>query len=197
MTPPTPSRRRLLAAGAGVAALGLSGCVLSVSPYTEREDVSFDPEDAERLVVDNTSGDASVTDLSCEGRVQTENGDVEVEGVDGAVELRSTNGDVTATGGDGVVGAETTNGDVDVEVHAMTEDVTCRTTNGDVTVGVPADLSAAVRLVTSNGDAETEGVSVTVEESSERRIEGRIGEGDPNHELTLRSTNGDVRLHGL
>jgi DUF4097 and DUF4098 domain-containing protein YvlB len=119
-----------------------------------------------------------------------------VEGLDGSVDLRSTNGDVSATGG-GVDGAQTTNGDVDVELHAMTADAVCRSTNGDVTVAVPGDLSAALRLVTSHGDADIEGVTATVDSSGERRIEGRLGEGEPEHTLTLRSTNGDVTLRGL
>ncbi|WP_135365954.1 DUF4097 family beta strand repeat-containing protein [Halosimplex halophilum] len=266
------SRRAFLRAGGGlVGAVGLAGCVLSVSPYSETVERSFDPEDARKLVVRNESGDVtlsagdgdtlsgtvrkesssgedalddvtveasfeadrvivapripegaavtvdldlavpsgltvlevttdngdvSVTDLPCEGRLRTENGDVDVEGIDGSADLRSTNGDVSATGG-GVGGAQTTNGDIDIEIHAMTADAVCRSTNGDVAVAVPEDLSAALRLVTSNGDADIDGVPATVDSSGERRIEGRLGEGEPEHTLTLRSTNGDVTLRGL
>ncbi|WP_415379054.1 DUF4097 family beta strand repeat-containing protein [Halosimplex sp. TS25] len=280
VSPPTqrPSRRRFLRAGGGLAAaFGLAGCVISMEPYTETVDRSFDSGDAEELVVQTDSGDVSLTAsdgdavsgtirkesrsgedaldrVTVEGRVEdgtltiapqrpnprvnvtvsldlaipeglpvaevasengdvsadgvtgdgtyrSSNGDVDVESVDGFVAVESTNGDVSASEVGGLDGAQTSNGDVTVDVPALRGDVTCRSSNGDVTAAVPEDLRAAVSLRTSNGDAEVSGVSLTVDESTERRIEGRLdGSGDggddgsAEHTLELRSTNGDVTL---
>lgn len=248
--PLSTSRRSLLRAGGLAAALGLAGCVISTEPYTETADRSFDPGDAEELVVLTDSGDVSLSagdgdavsgtvrkesrsgedaldDVTVEGRVEdgtltvspqrpgpqvnvtvsldlsvpadlpvveaasengdvsadgvtgdgvyrSDNGDVDVDGVDGFVTVESTNGDVSASEIAGLDGAQTSNGDVDVDVPAVRGDVTCRSSNGDVTVAVSPDLRAVVSLRTSNGDAEVSSLPVTVDTSTDRRIEGRL-----------------------
>jgi len=269
---PQPSRRRFLRAGAGlVGAVGLAGCVISAEPYSETAERSFDPGDADELLVRTDSGDVTLSagdgaavsgtvrkasrsgedaldEVTVEGTVEdgrltvaprrpngnenvtvsldlsvpealsvveassgngdidvdgvggdgtygSTNGDVDVTGVDGYVTVESTNGDVEASEVSGLDGAVTTNGDVTVDVPALRDDATCHSRNGDVTAAVTDDLSAAVTLATDNGDATVEGVSMTVESSSEHRIAGTIGEGD--HALELSSTNGDVTLLGL
>lgn len=283
MGSPHPSRRRLLRAGGGLAAVGLAGCVISTEPYTETVDRTFDPGDAEALAVRTDSGDVTVTaaagdtitgtirkesrsgedalaDVTVEGQVEdgtlvispqrssrrsnvtvsldiavpadlpvveasSENGDVradgvagdgtyrssngvvEVEDVDGFVTVESTNGDVSASAIAGLDEARTSNGDVTVDVPALRDDVTCRSSNGDVTAAVSGSLRAAVLLRTSNGDAQVSDVAVTVDSSTDRRIEGRLdgggtgndgdGNGGTEHALELRSTNGDVTLRRL
>jgi hypothetical protein len=274
VAPDTPrgTRRALLRAAAGAGAVGLAGCVISTEPHTETTERSFDPGDAEALVVRTHSGDVTLSagdggavtgtvrkesrsgrdaldavpvegtvadgrltvepespgdrDVSVsldlrvpdglavveaasangdveasgvagDGTYRSSNGDVDVDGVDGHVALESTNGDLSADDTAGLDGATTTNGDVDVDVLGLRGDATCRSSNGDVTAAVPPDLTAAVSLETANGDAAVEGVSLTVESSSDRSVSGRLGAGDPEHTLALRSMNGDVTLLGL
>ncbi|WP_436907830.1 DUF4097 family beta strand repeat-containing protein [Halosimplex marinum] len=143
-----------------------------------------------------SNGDVDADGVAGDGTYRSENGDVTVTGVDGFVTVESTNGDVDASEVGGLDGARSTNGDVAVDVPALRGDATCRSRNGDVTAAVPDDLPAAVTLATSNGDAAVEGVSLTVDSSGDRRIEGTLG-SDPDHALELRSTNGDVTLLGL
>jgi len=73
------SRRALLRAGGGVAvALGLSGCLVSTTPYTETVGRSFDPGDATALAVETDSGDVTAAvpdDLSATVGLRTSNGD--------------------------------------------------------------------------------------------------------------------------
>jgi len=266
------SRRRFLRGGVAlVGAAGLAGCVISAEPYTERVERSFDPGDADELVVRTDSGDVTLSagdgeavtgtvrkasrsgedaldEVTVEGAVEdgrltvapqwpdseknvtvdldlsvpdglavveasssngdieaegvagdgtysSTNGDVDVSGVDGFVTVESTNGDIDASGVTGLDGADTTLGDVTVEVPAMRGDVVCESTNGDVSVAVADDLSAAVSLETTNGDAAVDGVSMTVESSEDDEIEGTLGEG--SHALAVSSTNGDVTLTSL
>lgn len=149
----------------------------------------------------SSNGDVAADGVTGDGTYETTNGDVELTDVDGYVSLESTNGDLRASGVTGLDGARTTNGDVSVDVPALRSDVTCRSNNGDVTAAVPEDLEARVELRTSNGDAAVSGVSMTVDRSRERRIDGTVragdGESEPEHTLELRSTNGDVTLLGL
>ncbi|MFC7141353.1 DUF4097 family beta strand repeat-containing protein [Halosimplex aquaticum] len=159
------------------------------------------PEDLPVVEVASENGDVNADGVAGDGTYRTDNGDIEVRSVDGFVAVESTNGDVSASDVAGLDGALTSNGDVTVDVPALRGDATCRSNNGDVTAAVPEDLGAAVSLRTSNGDAETSGVSLTVDESTEHRIEGVLGgsEGGESaeHTLELRSTNGDVTLLGL
>jgi hypothetical protein len=165
----------------------------------ERVDVTVDielavPPDLPVAEVDTENGDIEATDVSGDGSYETTNGEIDVEGAAGAVALSTTNGDVSVTGTP-LSSARSTNGNVTADVPATGEDVTLTTTNGDVTAAVAADRGGRVRLRTEAGDASVEGPSVSVEESTDRRIEGRLGEGA--HELTLRSTSGDVTLRSL
>ncbi|WP_123536616.1 DUF4097 family beta strand repeat-containing protein [Halosimplex salinum] len=158
------------------------------------------PEGLAVTQVTSSNGEVSADDVSGDGTYRTSNGDVDVDGVDGFVTVESTNGDVSASDVGGLDGARTTNGDVTVDAPAVRQDVTCESTNGDVTVAAPSDLDASVSLRTSNGDAEVSGVAIETTRSGSRRIEGRLGGGeddDPEYELELRSTNGDVTLLGL
>lgn len=181
---------------------------LTVEPVWDNESldvtVSLEltvPADLAVAEARSSNGDVSATGVTGDGTYETTNGDVELEAVDGYVSLESTNGDVRASGGTGLDGAGTTNGDVSVDVPGLRSDVTCRSNNGDVTAAVPEDLDARVELRTSNGDASVSDVSITVDTSRERRIEGTVGGGEGDgaseHTLELRSTNGDVTLLGL
>ena len=152
------------------------------------------PPDLPVVGVTTENGDIQAADVSGDGSYETTNGEIDVEGAAGAVTLSTTNGDVSVTGTP-LSSARSTNGNVTADVPATGEDVTLTTTNGDVTAAVAADRGGRVRLRTEAGDASVGGPSVSVAESSSRRVEGRIGEG--THELTLRSTSGDVTLRSL
>lgn len=154
------------------------------------------PADLPVARAESTNGDATVTGVTGDPVCRTGNGDATAEDVDGFVTVRSSNGDVTAAGTTGLAGARTANGEVTADVAAVRDDVSLRSTNGDVTAAVPSDLVAAVELRTTNGDASVDGVELTTTETSETRISGRTGP-DPEHTLTLETTNGDVTLEAL
>ncbi|WP_459193033.1 DUF4097 family beta strand repeat-containing protein [Halosimplex sp. J119] len=154
---------------------------LVVSPQRENRQgsvtVSLDlavPGDLPVVEAVSENGDVSADGVAGDGTYRSKNGDVNVDDVDGFVTVESTNGDLSASAIGGLDGARTSNGDVTVDVPALRGDTTCRSQNGDVTAAVSGDLRAAVLLQTSNGDAETSGVPLTVSESTERRIEGRL-----------------------
>jgi DUF4097 and DUF4098 domain-containing protein YvlB len=174
---------------------------LTVAPQrpNSRENVTVDldlsvPDGLAVVEASSSNGDIEAEGVAGDGTYSSANGDVDVTGVDGFVTVESTNGDLTAGDVSGLDGAESTNGDVTVDVSALRGDATCWSRNGDVIAAVADDLSAAVTLETTNGDATVEGVELTVESSGEHRVEGTIGAGD--HALELRSTNGDVTLRG-
>jgi DUF4097 and DUF4098 domain-containing protein YvlB len=143
--------------------------------------------------VATANGDVTVEDVAGDVSAVTENGDVTVSGVDGYVQCNTTNGDVRARGTRGLTWAQTSNGAVDVEVLRMREDVTCRSTNGSVTVRVGSDVTAAIRLTTSRGDADVRDLEYTTSTSRGNHIEGQL-RGATEPLLRAESSNGDVTL---
>lgn len=139
------------------------------------------------------SGDVNVGGVAGDVAAETTNGDVELYGVDGYVTAETTNGSVTVRDATGLDGARSANGDVDADLYSLRGDVTCRTRNGDVTVAVGEDVAAAIRLETDTGSATVEGVPHTVDEERSGSVRGRV-RGGGDRTVTLRSTNGDVRL---
>ncbi len=139
------------------------------------------------------NGDVNAGGVAGDLAAATTNGDVELHGVDGYVDAESTNGDVTVRDATGLDGAHSENGDVDVDCLAMRGDVTCRTTSGDVTVAVGEDVSATVRLETTNGSVSVADLPVSVDGERRGFLRGQL-RGGGESTLSLRSTNGNVRL---
>lgn len=139
------------------------------------------------------NGDVSAGGVRGDLEARTSNGTVELFDVDGFVGAETTNGDVVVRDTTGLDGARTTNGDVDVDLLAMRGDVTCRSVNGDVTVAAGEDVSAAIRMETDTGEATVEGIPHTVENQRRGFVRGQL-RGGGERTLSLRTTNGDVRL---
>lgn len=127
---------------------------------------------------------------------RTTNGLVDVNGLTAEVDVSTTNGGIhIAT--QGFARARTTNGDIDVTMGSTTGSATAsdfefRTTNGDVTVTLPGDLSAELNASTTNGNFSSDFPVMVQGSFGPRRMEGRIGNG--GRQLTLSTTNGDIRL---
>jgi len=222
MAPPVPasefpsdsssdrSRRRFLRAGAGFAgALSLAGCVISAEPYTETVERSFDPGDAEELVVRTDSGDVTLSAGDGEAvsgtvRKASRSGEdaldeVTVEGAiaDGrlvvaprrpASENVTVDLDLSVPEGLAVVEASSSNGDITAE--GVSGDGTYESTNGDVDV---TDIDGFVTVESTNGDvaasdvAGLDGADTTLGDVA---VEVPAVRGD----VTVESTNGDVTV---
>lgn len=162
------------------------------------------PEDLSVMEVETVNGAITVTGLpvgidresefrSLHGVIRTQNGDVELEAVDGLwVYVESVNGDVTLQNVGDVGDVYTRNGDIEADLPSVDGSEGFRSTNGDVTVAIPEDAGIGASLETTNGEAAVEGLPLSVENRSETRIAGTLGDRDG--ELTLRTVNGDVTL---
>jgi hypothetical protein len=128
------------------------------------------------------------------GAVHTVNGSVLVRGVDGKGELRSVNGNVEVVDSAGRFSEHTTNGNVRMELRRLEEGnpVDIATVNGSVTVGLPADADADLKVLSFNGDFDSELPIGSTHMTSPRGFRGRIGSG--GSEVSVRTTNGGVHL---
>jgi DUF4097 and DUF4098 domain-containing protein YvlB len=84
----------------------------------------------------------------------TNDGDIIVENVSGTIEVSNVNGSNTLKHVSGNVVAQTVNGEILVTMSRVTPDkpMSFSTMNGDIDVTFPADVKAAVRLKSQQGD---------------------------------------------
>ncbi len=131
-------------------------------------------------------------------RLQTSNGTVRADGIRGDARLETTNGSIHATGLGGSIEGGTTNGSVTIESDSLGKDgIRLETTNGSITLTLPATTKADISARCVNGSVRATNLNVVSEtsnESSRRRLEGKLNGGGPR--IALETTNGSVRLTG-
>ena len=142
----------------------------------------------------------------------TNDGDIVVENVSGAIEVSNINGSNTLKNVSGNVVAHTVNGEILVTMSRVTPDkpMSFSTMNGDIDVTFPADIKAAVRMKSQQGDIYSDfDVSLKpapqkpAEEaeksgkgkyriSFDRFLTGAVNGGGP--EFTFNTFNGDIYI---
>jgi DUF4097 and DUF4098 domain-containing protein YvlB len=125
--------------------------------------------------------------------LQSSNGEISITAVSGPVEMRTNNGTVEGHQLGGPVKARTNNGKVDVELAALTGDVTLGTNNGEVSLTLPKSSKADFNLELNNGEIEVEGFTVEGEKSR-RRVNGTVNGGGSH--VKADTTNGAIRIIG-
>jgi len=150
------------------------------------------PGDLPVREVVSVNGDVELSSVTGDDLVASStNGEIVLESVDAAPEIATTNGDVRTRELADLRSIETVNGDVDVELVGLTDVATIETTNGDVTARL-GGIDARIQARTGNGEVSVAGLDVAVDTSSDKRLDGTIGNGGPT--LGIETTNGDVTL---
>ncbi|HEX2695467.1 MAG TPA: DUF4097 family beta strand repeat-containing protein [Acidobacteriota bacterium] len=142
----------------------------------------------------------------------TNDGDIVVENVSGAIEVSNVNGSNTLRNVSGNVVAHTVNGEILVTMSRVTPDkpMSFSTMNGDIDVTFPADIKAAVRMKSQQGDIYSD-FDVTLKPapqkpaeqaeksgkgkyriSFDRFLTGAVNGGGP--EFTFNTFNGDIYI---
>jgi hypothetical protein len=174
-----------------------SGGVLICAVYPNKpgkEENRCSPSDSHMSNHDN--------DTSVEFRVEvpagvnlvagTVNGEVDVRNLDGDVQASTVNGDVRVESG-GNVEASTVNGSIRAKMgQDLKSDLSFETVNGSVTVELPAGANADVKASTVTGGMESDFPLTIQGRFSNRRMNGKIGNG--GHDLKLSTVNGSIIL---
>jgi hypothetical protein len=124
---------------------------------------------------------------------RTVNGEVNGEGLQGDVDAHTVNGSVRIdTSGSAV--ANTVNGSVNVSMGRADwpSGATFKTVNGGITLTLPGVFDADLRAETLNGSITSDFPITMTGEMSRRRVNGRIGNG--GRELNLTTVNGSIKL---
>lgn len=127
--------------------------------------------------------------------LETHNGDVTSRGTTGATRIETHNGNIVATSGNKQTRVETHNGDIDLVIRSS-EDLEGRVIshNGDIDVELTEDAHCWLEVFTHNGRIRTP--RVIHDASIKRRsVRCRIGDGDTEGRLYIKTHNGDIGVH--
>jgi hypothetical protein len=157
-----------------------------------------------RLVVNTTSADVDIRDITGDVEVRTVNGDLRLDGISGRLYVDTFNGDVFVTGAPGPVRIVTVSGDA--QVRGARGDVELRTTSGDLLIAgsalsrltmasISGDLhvdgsfteSASVQVSTHSGD-----ITLRVPDTARGRLELSTSNGKLTTAGPLTLMPGDV-----
>lgn len=122
-----------------------------------------------------SNGPITARDLVGDAELRTSNGPIVVERQSGSLRARTSNGRIEMRELHGNVDAETSNGSIVVNGATLTSNGRLRTSNGTVDVRAKLEAGASYELRTSNGAV-------------------RIGLVDPDVQVDLTTSNGDIEL---
>ena len=143
------------------------------------------------------TSNASIRAENIQGAIdaQTSNGPVELNEVSGAVSVRTSNGRITIQmdrAGAAPLRATTSNGRIDITLRSeLKDDIRAETSNGSITLHLPAGTDAHLIADTSNAQISTD-FDIRDRERAEKHVDGTLGKGGPEIELTTR--NGPISV---
>jgi DUF4097 and DUF4098 domain-containing protein YvlB len=140
-----------------------------------------------------SNGAVHVRGLGAATDVATSNGRVTVEGARGETRVSTSNGSLDLEGEGVRLSARTSNGRVRVAGSLADGEHVVETSNGSVEVTLPAATRLALDAETSNGSAESEFALDASARDGRGSLRGATGP-DPKVRLTIRSSNGSVRV---
>lgn len=209
-----PSGRRIAAATwAPVTSLKFRAAQLERIVSSNGSIHTLDVEGAARLKTSN--GGVRAENLRGSLDVQTSNGGIDVQHLEGSASLHTSNGRVhaeevqgsleadTSNGGITVrlvkpesgrpVKLETSNGSIELTMEAMNQnEIRASTSNGGITVHLPSGIGANLNAHANNSSISTEFDVATQGALEKHHLEGKIGGGGP--EIDLSTSNGSIRV---
>jgi DUF4097 and DUF4098 domain-containing protein YvlB len=180
----------------------------------EGASISVNLPDAPDIRARSSNGSITIAGLSGHADLKSSNGSIRVDTHDGSVhadssngkliadkvsgeiEMYSSNGRISISDAFGPIHTESSNGSVVVStMPGNAGPVRIRTSNGPVTLNLGEGLQGILKCDTSNGRVTVSDLNdAHLIESSNKRVEIRLGEGD---EISaVRTSNGPVRVQG-
>ncbi len=127
--------------------------------------------------------------------IENTNGEIVVEALVNYLSVKVTNGPVFLYDLVADVEVTTTNGDIEAELAVLRDGfVDLKTTNGDIDLFIPRTTSAELSARVTNGRVTVANLTLADVVQSVRSLEARMGSG--RGEITLRTTNGSIRIAG-
>ncbi len=164
----------------------------------ESVSVSLDakvPNRTSILLLGTHNGAVTVSNIQGKIDSSTHNGRIKVSEVSGETKLKTHNGGVVCYEISGNAWMTTHNGSIKTFYAADAPsvcEISLKTYNGSIDIKTPPNISAAVDVSTHNGSIKTD-LPITVSGTvSKRKLQGKIGEGLGNLELSTH--NGSIKI---
>ncbi|BBB93444.1 MAG TPA: DUF4097 family beta strand repeat-containing protein [Methylomusa anaerophila] len=139
-----------------------------------------------KISVENVSGDVDA---------KTSSGEIQIHKVNGFVKAVTNNGKINITGVSGLYEARTERGDISVEVPAIRDNLEIRSNLGSIKAFLSPNLVAQLAASTSTGNVTYQDLPLTVNQSSQTMITGRLGEG--GGKINITTSMGSISLNKL
>lgn len=149
------------------------------------------------LVTDavGSNGTIQVENVSGDVNAQTSNGSIQLTKVNGFVKAVTSNGQIDITEVNGLREARNSSQNIYVEVPAIRDNLKISSSSGSITVLLSPDISAQLEASTSSRNVTYKDLPLTIDESSQKRIAGRLGEGGGL--ISIKTASGSITLKKL
>ncbi len=150
-----------------------------------------------RLDAQTSNGKIEVNFVNGPSVFHTSNGAIEGSDIAGPVDATTSNGAIhlqLASGAaSGPLRFSTSNGGIDVSLQGpLRNEMRVHTSNGGITLRLPSDVNAHVHAATSNASITTEFPIAMEGTENKHQLEGNIGSGGPQIEIT--NSNSGIHL---
>lgn len=144
------------------------------------------------ISAESSNGAVRILGTGGDVEARSSNGPIEVRGANGTVTARTSNGPLSVDDAAGIGDLETSAGRLEADVRSVRGPVTVRNSNGSIELTLSPGLDAEIDAETTNGRIAVPAGLLTVAEQSDSRLRATAGDGGSR--ITIRTTNGDVRL---
>ena len=142
-----------------------------------------------------SGGDIHLEEGTATAKLHTSGGDINVDRAGGRTTVSTSGGNIHLDSVAELVRATTSGGDIVAKItQPIKADTELATSGGRVKVIVPKGSGFALDALTSGGDVDATGITMTIERGGvgKSRLAGSVNGGGPR--LTLRSSGGDIVL---
>ncbi|MDN7024728.1 DUF4097 domain-containing protein [Methanoculleus sp. FWC-SCC1] len=142
-----------------------------------------------------SNGQVAVTDTTGDLAATSTNGGITLRNVTGYVSAVTSNAEIAIQNPGGIDTIRSTNARISADIPAIRDNVSVTTSNGDIRLKIAPDLNATIVAGTSGGRIVATDLPITVEETGETTLQGRLGSGGAT--ITILTSNGDIVLSPL
>jgi hypothetical protein len=141
----------------------------------------------------NTSGgEIRIENVSGSMKLATSGGNISANNFNGDFDAHTSGGNIKLAGNDSKIYAETSGGDIKLDYKGQNKGIELNTSGGDIKINLPADFSAAARLLSSGGRISCDFKGNNAERISSNKFEADINNGG-NH-LYAKTSGGDIKV---
>jgi len=153
------------------------------------------PKGVQVAHVETSTGEISVANVSGDVDAKTSTGAIKIQRVDGFVRAATSTGSIDITKVNGIYEARTSTGKISVEVSAIRDNLKIEAKTGSITASLSPSIAAQLEANTSMGKITYEDLPITVGESSDKKLTGRLGKG--GGKIAIKASTGSISLKKL